>query len=76
MIDRDGDGLVDKTEMVAYLIRLGEHNDNQQTNRVLEKIDKNKDGKISLEEFWEYSEGQSMMVMIMMMIIIIMVMME
>ena len=61
IIDRDGDGLVDKTEVIAYLVRIDEHNSNQQVTRVMEKADKNKDGQISLEEFWKYSEGQRSM---------------
>ena len=61
IIDRDGDGLVDKNEVIAYLVHIDEHNSNQQVTRVMEKADKNKDGQISLEEFWKYSKGQRSM---------------
>lgn len=57
LIDRDGDGLVDKEELIAYQIRLTEHNHNQQTNRVFEKNDEDGDGVVTLEEMWVHSEG-------------------
>ena len=56
LIDRDGDGLLDKEELIAYQIRLTQHNDNQQTNRVFEKDDNNGDGVISLQELWSHGE--------------------
>ena len=58
IIDRDSDGLVDKQELLAYLVRLGEHNDNRHSSRVMEKADTNKDGHVSRQEFWQYSEGE------------------
>jgi len=58
IIDRDSDGLVDKQELLAYLVRLGEHNDKQQSSKVMEKADRNKDGKVNMEEYWQYSEGE------------------
>ena len=56
MIDRDGDGLVDKDELIAYQMRLTEHNHNQQTQRVFEKNDEDEDGMVTLAEVWVHSE--------------------
>lgn len=56
LIDRDEDGLVDKEELIAYQIRLTEHNNNQLTDRVFAKNDENNDDKVSLEEVWAHGE--------------------
>ena len=59
LIDRNGDGVVEKDELIAYQIRLTEHNNNQQTNKVFDKNDENQDGFVSLQEMWaEMEEGE------------------
>ena len=39
LIDRDGDGELDKEELIAYQIRLTQHNDNKQAGLVFRKND-------------------------------------
>ncbi len=56
LIDRDGDGLLDKEELIAYQIRLTEHNQNQLTKRVFQKNDEDGDGMVSFEEAWMQSD--------------------
>ncbi len=55
-IDRDGDGLLDQEEVMAYQIRLTEHNTKKLTGKVFEKNDDNSDGKVSFQEMWSESE--------------------
>lgn len=52
---------MDKEELIAYQIRLTEHNTNQQTNRVFQKEDENEDGVVSFEEVWIQSEEGSLL---------------
>ena len=56
-MDRDGDGLLDKEELIAYQIRLSEHNTNKQTNLVFIKNDEDGNGLVSFEETWVHSDG-------------------
>lgn len=59
LIDRDGDGSLDKEELIAYQIRLTEHNNNQQTHRVFEKNDLDQDGQVTIQEMWaQFEEGK------------------
>lgn len=52
---------MDKEELIAYQIRLTEHNTNQQTNRVFQKEDENQDGVVSFDEVWIHSEEGSLL---------------
>ena len=56
LIDRDGDGKLDKEELIAYQIRLTEHLDRQQSDRVFKKNDEDGNGAVSFEEVWVHSE--------------------
>lgn len=58
MIDNDGNGVVDKEELVAILNRFGlkkkglkEKNINDDLSKIFSSVDKNNDGKIDFEEF-------------------------
>ena len=58
MIDNDGNGVVDKEELVAILGRFGlkkkglkEKNINSDLSKIFSTADKNNDGKIDFEEF-------------------------
>ena len=55
-MDRDGDGLLDKEELIAYQIRLTEHNNNKQRDVVFEKHDEDGNGLVSFAEVWVHGE--------------------
>lgn len=50
-IDTDGSGYLDVEELITAMKALGLDNGKDDVNRILEDMDKNKDGKISYEEF-------------------------
>lgn len=56
LIDRDGDNQLDKEELIAYQIRLTEHNNKKQARRVMEKNDEDGNGVVTLAEIWLHSE--------------------
>ncbi len=55
-MDRDGDGLLDKEELIAYQIRLTEHNNRKQINAVFEKHDEDGNGIVTFAEVWVHGE--------------------
>lgn len=56
-MDADGDGFLVKEELIAYQIRLSEHNTNKQTKLVFIKNDEDGNGIVTFEETWVHSEG-------------------
>eukprot|EP00340_Litonotus_pictus_P002313 CAMPEP_0170515634 /NCGR_PEP_ID=MMETSP0209-20121228/2046_1 /TAXON_ID=665100 ORGANISM="Litonotus pictus, Strain P1" /NCGR_SAMPLE_ID=MMETSP0209 /ASSEMBLY_ACC=CAM_ASM_000301 /LENGTH=172 /DNA_ID=CAMNT_0010800211 /DNA_START=5 /DNA_END=523 /DNA_ORIENTATION=- len=52
-IDTDGSGKVDVAELKLALGALGMDSRKDETNRIVEDMDKNKDGQISYDEFLE-----------------------
>jgi len=50
-IDTDGSGKLDISELKVALDALGFDSRRDETNRIIDDMDKNKDGKISFEEF-------------------------
>jgi len=55
-LDTDKHGLIDKNELMTSLKKLNFYSDEEakrHTDEFFEKYDKNKDGKISYEEFLE-----------------------
>ena len=55
-MDRDGDGQLSKEELIAYQIRLTEHNNKKQTGLIFEKHDEDGNGLISFAEVWVHGE--------------------
>lgn len=53
MIDRDGDGKIEKKELERLLCRLGDDPDSkEEIDLMLKEVDKDNDGCISLQEFY------------------------
>lgn len=52
-IDTDGSGKIDVAELKIALESIGFDSRKEETNRIIEDLDKNKDGYISYEEFLE-----------------------
>jgi len=54
IVDADGDGLIDTTELVGVMKALGEEITTERAVEVVTAIDADGDGRISLEEFAEF----------------------
>ena len=52
-IDTDGSGKIDVSELKIALDAIGFDSRKDETNRIIQDLDKNKDGYISYEEFLE-----------------------
>lgn len=58
MIDRDGDGKIQKEELEALLLRLGaESPSREELELMLSEVDRDGDGCITLEEFYSISSA-------------------
>lgn len=55
--DADGDGYVDSTELAAAAEEAAEKKSEEKAESVFEAIDKNKDGKLTQEEFAAWAEN-------------------
>ena len=50
-IDTNGDGYISREEWAAYLKLRGSYESDEQATKAFDDIDKNKDGKLSMQEF-------------------------
>lgn len=57
LVDEDGDGLVTATEMQRILQALGETVTDERAATIIETLDTDGDGRISLVEFATFMEG-------------------
>jgi calmodulin len=57
IVDADGDGLIDATEMAGVMKALGEEITAERAVEVVTAIDTDGDGRVSLEEFAAFMEG-------------------
>lgn len=58
-IDTDGSGFLDKEELKAVTIRLGEDFTDKEISKIFKAMDKNKDGKVGLQEFINWMDKEN-----------------
>lgn len=58
-IDTDGSGFLDKEELKAVTIRLGEVFTDKEISKIFKAMDKNKDGKVGLKEFINWLDKEN-----------------
>lgn len=58
VLDKNGDNLISFDEFTAGLSRMGIHLTDHEVHVLLRKFDHNKDGKISMEEFYNTLAAQ------------------
>merc|ERR1719461_2046319 len=57
--DKDGDSFINKKELKNLLARWKVIVSDEEADDIMNEIDKNKDGKIDFNEFYDYMEDQS-----------------
>lgn len=58
-IDTDGSGFLDKEELKAVTVRLGEDFTDKEIRKIFKAMDTDKDGKVSLEEFINWMDKEN-----------------
>ncbi len=57
-IDKNGDGKLDKSELVAWIASVEERHYNMEADEIFDKEDIDGDGFISFEEYWLNNESE------------------
>jgi calcium-binding protein CML len=56
LFDKNGDGRLEKSEIKSFMIALGRETSDEEVQKLMEKVDLDKNGFITIDEFIEYMD--------------------